>query len=401
MKDIYAALEIGTSRTVLAIGETDSNNQLRITAHAEIPSTGVRKSQILDIPQATQSIKSVLRGIERNLEAMGSKITIGNAFLVVSGQHIKATQAQGNALVGSQVGEDELNEVLRSAHALPIPRDRELLDIIDQDYILDNLSGITTPRGMSGKVLKLNVLQIHADANRLQNARTAADAAHLEIRDSLFAATCAADVVLEDYEKKNGVLVIDLGGGSTGYAAYCDGYPVTAGTIGVGGDHITNDIAHAFQTTNAQAEGMKVNEAMALLSAATDNDSARVRVEQGENILMDTRTVSRRALNTVVNARLMELFTIIRETLEDMEILHRLHAGVVLTGGGARMRDIEALAEQVLGLSTRTGRPIHVGLPDDIEFPPAFAATAGALLYASRNYEEKSFLDGILGRFMK
>ncbi|MBR3689425.1 MAG: cell division protein FtsA [Lentisphaeria bacterium] len=399
MNNIYAALEIGTTRTILAIGEAETGGRLKVTCHAEIPSTGVRKSQILDINQATQSIRSVLHEIEKKQDEIGSKITIGNAFLVISGQHIKATPAQGTALVeGSKVGPEEINEVLRSSRAMPIPRDRELLDIIDQDYVLDNLGGIATPKGMSGRVLKLNSLQIHADRNRIQDARTAADSAHLEIREPLFAATCAAEAVLEEHERKNGALVLDIGGGSTGYAVYTDGYLVSTGVIGVGGDHVTNDIAHAFQTTNSQAEGLKINAASAVLSGG---EPARIRVEQGENTLMDTRTVSRRALDTIVNARLMELFTVIRETLEDQDLLHRLHAGVILTGGGSHMKDIDILAGQMLGMNVRHGRPIHVdGLAEE-DFPPAFAAIAGALLYAHRNYEEKSILDGLFGRFFR
>ncbi len=127
--------------------------------------------------------------------------------------------------------------------------------------------------------------------------------------------------------------------------------------------------------------------------------SPRVKVEQGENTLMDNRTISRMALNTVVNARLMELFTVIRETLEDQDILHRLHAGVVLTGGGAAMRDIATLAEQRIGTNVRIGRPLHVDGLEDVKDPASFATIAGILLYASRNYEEKSILDGLFGRF--
>ena len=401
MSDLYAALEIGTTRTVLAIGETDGNGRLKITSHAEIPSIGVRKSQILDITQATQSIRSVLQKTQKIQSENGSKVTIGNVFLIVSGQHIKADPFFGSVQVeGARVGNDDLNAVLNSARTLTLPKDRELLDIVDQDFVLDNRGGISAPLGMAGRVLKLNTLQIHADRNRIQDARTAADAAHLEIREPLFAVTCAADAVLEDHEKKNGALVLDLGGGSTGYAFYCDGYAVSTGVIGVGGDHITNDIAHAFQTTNSQAEGLKINSASAVIRPS-DGDSARVRVEQGENTLMDNRTISRHALDTVVNARLMELFTVIRETLEDQDILHRLHSGVILTGGGARLRDIDALAEQMLGASVRTGRPLHADGLEDVEFPAAYAAVSGALLYACHNYEEKSIFGGLLGRFFK
>ena len=393
MNNIYAALEIGTTRTVLAIGEAETGGRLKVTCHAEIPSTGVRKSQILDITQATQSIRSVLQQIERKQDEAGAKITIGNAFLVVSGQHVKADSFSGLAQVeNSRVGDEEINEVRRAAQAMTLPKDREPLDIVEQDYVLDNLGGVTTPKGMSGRILRLNTLHIHADANRIQDARTAADAAHLEIREPLFATTCAAEAVLEDYEKKNGALVLDLGGGSTGYAVYSDGYLVSSGVIGVGGDHVTNDIAHAFQTTNAQAEGLKTLEASAVVSAET-GDSSRVKVELGENTLMDNRTISRRALDTVVNARLMELFTVLRETLEDQDVIHRLHSGVILTGDGARMKDIDRLAKQVLGMNVRIGRPAQVDGLDDVEFPPGYATIAGALLYAHRNYEEKSPLD--------
>ena len=389
MTDFHAALEIGTTRTVLAIGETNADGRLRVTCHAEIPSTGVRKSQILDIKQATTSIQSVLHEIEKKQSESGSSITLGNAFLVVSGQHIKADPFQGvTAIEGAKVGNEELDAVFSSSRTMQLPKDRELLDIVDQDYEVDSLGGIATPRGMSGRMLKLNTLQIHADRNRINDARTAADDAKLEIREPLFAATCAAEAVLEAHEKRNGVLVLDIGGGSTGYAAYSDGHLAATGVIGVGGDHVTNDIAHAFQTTNSQAEQLKTNEASAIIGGA-GLEQQRVKVP-GSSPLIETRTISRRALDTVVNARLRELFTVIRETLEDLDLLNRLHAGVVLTGGGA-----------ALGMGARIGRPIHVDGLENEKFPAAFAAISGALLFASRNYEEKGVIDSLLKRFFK
>ena len=400
MTDFHAALEIGNTRTVLAIGQTNADGRLRVTCHAEIPSTGVRKSQILDIKQATTSIQSVLHEIEKKQSESGSSITLGNAFLVVSGQHIKADPFQGvTAIEGAKVGNEELDAVFSSSRTMQLPKDRELLDIVDQDYEVDSLGGIATPRGMSGRMLKLNTLQIHADRNRINDARTAADDAKLEIREPLFAATCAAEAVLEAHEKRNGVLVLDIGGGSTGYAAYSDGHLAATGVIGVGGDHVTNDIAHAFQTTNSQAEQLKTNEASAMIGGA-GLEQQRVKVP-GSSPLIETRTISRRALDTVVNARLRELFTVIRETLEDLDLLNRLHAGVVLTGGGAAMRDLDALVSRELGMGARIGRPIHVDGLENEKFPAAFAAISGALLFASRNYEEKGVIDSLLKRFFK
>ena len=400
MTDFYAALEIGTTRTVLAIGETDADGRLKVTCHADIPSTGVRKSQILDINQATSSIRSVLHEIEKKQSESGSSISLGNAFLVVSGQHIKADPFQGMVPIGgAKVGNEELDAVFNNSRTMQLPKDREFLDIVDQDYEIDSLGGITTPRGMSGRIQKLNTLQIHADRNRVNDARTAADSAKLEIRDPLFAATCAAEAVLEAHERRNGVLVLDIGGGSTGYAAYSDGHLAATGVIGVGGDHVTNDLAHAFQTTNSQAEQLKPTEASAIIGGA-GLDQQRVKVP-GSSPLIETRTISRRALDTVVNARLRELFTVIRETLEDLDLLNRLHAGVVLTGGGAAMRDLDALAVRELGMSARIGRPIHVDGLENEKFPAAYAAISGALLFASRNYEEKSVIDSLIKRFFK
>ena len=401
MNTIYAALEIGTTRTVLAIGEADKDNQLKMLCHSEIPSTGIRKSQILDINQATQSIRAVLQQIEQKRDASGAKITIGNAYLAVSGQHIKADPFVGSIQVeGARVGDHEINEVLHAAQSMTLPKDRELLEIVEQDYVLDRLGGITNPKGMSGRVLRLNALHIHADHDRLQDARTAAEASHLEICEPLFAATCAADAVLTEQEKRSGVLVLDLGGGSTGYAVYSDNYTISAGVIGVGGDHVMNDIAHAFQTTNAQAERLKIHESSALIST-TSSLPPRVRIETGDNMLMDNRTVSRIALNTVVNARMSELFSLIRETLEEQDLLHRLSAGIVLTGGGAQLRDVCTLAEQVLGMPARIGKPINILGLEDEPAATTYATVAGCLISAHRNSDESSVLGGILGRFFK
>ncbi|MBR2065838.1 MAG: cell division protein FtsA [Kiritimatiellae bacterium] len=401
MSKIHAALEIGTSRTVLAVGETQAGGRMKILSHAEIPSSGVRKSQIIDISQATQSIRSVLREIEAKQDSTGGNVEIHNALLVASGQHIHVANAEGNAVVaGGRVGDAEIMEAARRSREMPIPKGRELLDIVDQDYQIDSLVGITSPKGMSGRMLRLNTLQIHASSDRIQDARTAAEGARLEISEPVFAATCTADAVLEEHERRNGVLVLDLGGGSTGYAAYCDGYLAAAGVVGVGGDHVTNDIAYAFQTTNAQAERLKTDEASAVIGQYT-TDNARVRLT-GSSALMESRAISRRALDTVVNARLKELFTVIRETLEEADLIHRLHAGVVIAGGGAGMRDLESLAELELGLGVRRGRPLQVDGLEDVSDPWAFATISGALLYSQRaSGTDKSFLGDIIGRFFK
>jgi len=394
MTNIHAALEIGTSRTVLAVGEGRPGERVKVTCHAEIPSTKIRKSQILDMKQATRSVQSVLREIEKQKDEAGNSLGIGNAFLVVSGQHIKADPFQGIALVeGGKVSQADMDAAASSSQRMPLPKDRELLDAVSQAYTLDSLGGISSPKGMSGHTLKLDTLQIHADANRINDARTAAEDAHLELRDPLFAATCAADAALDDRERRDGALVLDLGGGSTGYAAYCDGYLVAAGVVGVGGDHVSNDIACAFQTTHAQAEGLKMREACAIVGL--DKEAAARVTVPGFSPLMEAKTVSRRALDTVVNLRLKELLSVIREILESRDLLHHIHAGVALTGGGAAMKGLDELAQRELGLPVRIGTPANVDGLEDAANPASYAAVAGALMYAHRNYERKPGLGSL------
>ena len=163
-------------------------------------------------------------------------------------------------------------------------------------------------------------------------------------------------------------------------ADYIDGYLVSSGVIGVGGDHVTNDIAHAFQTNQSQAEALKIGEASAMISQET-GDAARVKI-QSSSPLLDFRTISRHSLDTVVNARLRELFSVIRDTLESQDLLHRMHSGVILTGGGAAMRNIDALVQRELGMNVRTGRPLGIDGLEDEPHPEAFASICGALQYA-------------------
>lgn len=399
MTDIHAALELGTTRTVLAIGESRPGERPKVLCHAEINSSGVRKSRIQDIRQASASIRSVIREVVRRQGESGDRLTLENAYLVVSGSHVRADPYRATrAIEGQRVGSRDIEEVLKSAQSMPLSKDREILEVFEQSYSLDSMNGIASPKGMSGRILELDTLQIHAEADRVNDARTAAREAHIELEEPLFAATCAADAVLDAAERRDGVLVLDLGGGSTGCAVYADGYLAGAAALGVGGDHLTNDIAYAFQTTQSQSETLKRTEASAI-PGLVKNASERVGVP-GDSPLMEARTVSRKALDTVVNIRMKEIAEMVREFLEEKGLLHRLHAGVVLTGGGASLKGADVLMGRELGMPARIGIPSNIDGLSDAPAPASFAAVAGALIYAHRNAGENESLFGkLMGRF--
>lgn len=377
--DPIAALEIGTTNTTLAIGEPEGDNRIRIAAICTIPSTGVRKSQIIEISQAAHSVDSVLKSMEREFH-----YAIGQAYLAVSGPHIRTkyldTQWQ---LLGKTVEDDDLREIYnRSLETGLDPDERMLLDESEIGYGIDG-HDTPDPKGMAGHVLMRRSLCIHGDAKRVADAKSAVQRAKLEISDVYFAGSCAANAVLKPADRAAGVLTIDLGGGSTTYTVHENGRMIHAGVVGVGGDHVTNDIRSAFSITHTQAEELKKN-----VSAQVGGEGSNRISVASTTPGFDPVTISRRAAETVVNARLQELFAVILDQLDRENLAHRFNSGVVLTGGVAATPGIAALAEHVLGRRTRIGT-FNDGIVPCENAPEAhtYATVAGLLLAAYRSQD--------------
>ena len=384
LSDPVAALEIGTTRTVIAIAEPLGPGRISIVAHGDIPSSGVRKSQITDIEQAGVSVSSVLKRLESE-----NGYSIGRAALAVSGPQIRVKQLVTQWQVDSTVTDNDLTEIYNRSCDTGLDDDRVLLDVSELGYGLDGLDGIQSPKGMSGRLLKLRTLVVHGAKARVDDARAAAEAAKLEISDTYFAGRCAAEAVLSPEDKAAGTLLIDLGGGATSYVAFAEGRLVHAGVLGVGGDHVTNDVRRAFALSLSQAETVKKS------ASAIFSPERTGRVEVPSSLISaEGSSISMRALDTVVNARMGELFSVVREELDAAGVLHRIPGGVVLTGGGAGMQNVCSLARSIFGGVVRTGRlvPGIEGMEKE-EFPARHATIAGALLLEQRNSDEQSIFD--------
>jgi len=388
--DPIAALEIGTSHTTLAIGEPLGGGRVKVVAVSSIPSSGVRKSQIIDVSQARYSIESVLKKL-----ADQTDYSIGEAYLAVSGPQIRTKPVLGQCPVdGGVVHDEEIAEVDARSYEAGLSPDRYPIELSQICYRLDDVDGIASPKGMNGRLLSLRSICIHGSSQRIADARSAAAGAKLELPEVAFAGSCAAVAVLSSQARRDGALVIDLGGGSTAYTAWSEGHIVQAGVVGVGGDHVTNDIHIAFSVSLAQAEQLKTTSASAVISA--EDASQRISVPDPMPGFK-AASISRRALNTVVNARLQELFTIIRARLDEENLLHRLNAGVILTGGGAAMPGVVELAVSVFGCGVHVGRivPEIEGL-ESSPHPEALAVLAGLLLLAQQQEPAKTtFVDSL------
>jgi cell division protein FtsA len=344
------ALEVGTSKVVALVGEMREDGHIVISGIGQTPARGVRKSEVVDFQNAQACVRSALGEAEER-----SQVAIHKVHLAISGAHIQCASNRGSVPVGNPqegITPRDVSQVMNVARAIRLPEDRELLHTVCQYFTIDDHEPVVRPEGFVGSKLTLEMLILHGVRNRLQNTVRVVTSLDMEVQDTAFAGLCAALAVLTPEQKEHGALVIDLGGGTTSYVAYAGNVLTTAGTLGVGGDHITNDIALAFKIPLAQAETLKKEHGAALVDAAAPDRRIEIAAEDGFRRV----SVSLRALQTVIHLRTAELLTIVRDKLAAERALPHLAGGVILTGGGAHLRQIAALAEKIFDQPCVPGR---------------------------------------------
>jgi cell division protein FtsA len=372
------ALEIGTSKTLALVGELREDGHVMITGMGERMTVGVRKGEIIDLENVGGCVRSALAMAEES-----GKVTIRQIHLALSGGHIQGVANRGTSPVldpAGEISQEDIEEVMNVARAMNLSPDREILHTICQHFCVDNQERVLRPEGMEGHSLGVDMLIIHGVRSRLHNSIRAVRNTGVEVQDVVFSGLCAALSVLTPEQKKGGAVVIDMGAGTTNYVAYADSVLAAAGVLGVGGDHVTNDIGMAFNIPQSQAERLKRESG----SAVPDGISAIQKVSLPGEGGFPGRTVNVGALNTVINARVAEIFNLIRKRMEELDILHRLGAGIVLTGGGAHLGSVAGLAERIFGVPCSVGRPRNIsGLATATE-GPEYAVCCGLVQYGFR-----------------
>ena len=373
-----AVIEVGTSQAVCLIGVPQADGRVDILGAGVNSLVGIRKGEIHNMPDAETGLRTAIDKAER-----AANLTLKSVWLIVSGGNVRADTLSGTVYTdASTVSHEDLTAAVdiaqdTSRKALP---EREILHLVPQNYIIDDKHPIASPAGLPGRKVDARVLTIHADAAVVNNAQRLLQEAHLTVTGRLFSAVCAA-ATLTDEQRRAGVLVINLGGGTTSYAVYADGLVVAAGSIPVGGDHVTNDIAHAFRVSFKTAEELKISAGSALVSA--DTADKRVQVPDSSR-MADRRTLNLHDLHTVINARMEELFSVVAVNIGDA-----FYTEVVLVGGGAQLRGAAEVAGRLFNCPCRVG-----GLPDGASvtgLSGAAAATAyGAFRIAAKELEEMS-----------
>jgi len=368
-------------RTV--IGEARDDGHLMITGLGESPSRGVRKGEIVDFDNAMACVRSALQVAEES-----GHVLIGNVHLVISGGHIKSLINRGSVPIMNsrhEVTGSDVEHVMNTARAVSLPPDRQVLHSICQNFTVDGLEGVIDPVGMEGATLGLDMLIIHGVLTRLRNIVKVVKNIQVDVEDVAFSGLCAALAVLTPEEKDAGVLVIDLGGGTTDFVAYARNAIACAGGIGVGGDHITNDIARGLRIPTLEAEEMKEEYGSAVVELAARSQKIPLPVDAG----MPQRSVKLSDLHTIIHLRAEETLNLVKAQVNESNLVPSLGAGIVLTGGGAHLEGITKLAEKVFGLPCRVGKPRGVTGLATVTEGPEYAATVGMVRYAFKSMAQR------------
>jgi cell division protein FtsA len=377
-EQIFVGLDVGSSAIRVVIGKQESEiGHPSIIGVGEAPSQGIRRGVIVDIDEAVSSISEALEKAERM-----TGLSIDHAVVSVGGAHINSQESHGVVAVARADGEVTENDVVRvvdASQAISIPSNREILHVIPKTFTVDGQHGIKDPVGMSGIRLEVDSHIIQASVPFIKNLTKCIMQAGLEIDDLVLAPLAGAQSVLSKKQKELGVVVIDLGGGTTGMVVFEEGDLLMSNILPVGSMHITNDLAIGLRTSVDTAEKLKLQYAYAeAKEVKKDIDVDLSKIDKQEDGKVSTKHIAE-----IVEARLEEIFDLVNKELKRVGKDGQLPAGAILTGGGAKLPGVVELAKKELRLPVILGTPGSVTTVIDRVNDPAYATAVGLVLWAN------------------
>jgi cell division protein FtsA len=388
---IHVGLEIGTSKTCMVVGEVKSDGSVKILGVGLAKSSGVRKGEVFDFPQARACVKDALVKAED-----ASDVEIGSVFLSVTGSHVQGVNNLGTFRLPDgqqQVEPEHVEEAKDIAREIAIPPDHVSLHSIIRQYRLDGMEHGTSPVGLFGKTVEADFHVVHGIGTRIQNSIKCVREMPLDVDDVVFAPIAVAQVALTRDARERGALVVDIGGGTTDYALYLDGAIAASGCIPVGGDHVTNDIHLVTGLPFSKAENLKVKEGDASNDPARSVGSIKVVDEKG----FAEAEVRRQVLNEVIRQRLEETLQLVKKRLPEGAIA-KIGTGVFLSGGTSLMRGFGELAYDVFGRDIYRPEPPEISGVQANFRDPQYTTALGLIRYAQILDAERTSRPGVISR---
>jgi cell division protein FtsA len=375
-KNLIVGLDIGTSKVVAIVGEISEEGNIEVVGIGSHPSRGLKKGVVVNIESTVHSIQRAVEEAE-----LMAGCDIHSVHTGIAGSHVRSLNSHGIvAIRDKEVSSGDVDRVI-AARAVAIPADQKILHILPQEFLIDNQEGIREPVGMSGVRLEAKVHMVTGAESAAQNIVKCIQRCGLEVDDIVLEQLASSYSVLTDDEKELGSCIVDIGGGTTDLAVFLGGAIQHTAVIPIAGDQVTNDIAVSMRTPTQYAEEIKIKYACALSQLANPDETIEV-PSVGER---PPRRLARQTLAEIVEPRFEELFGLIRDELRRSGFEELIAAGIVITGGSAKMEGAVELAEEVFHMPVRLGAPQYVNGLMDVVRNPIHATGVGLLLYGFEN----------------
>ncbi|MDR2952135.1 MAG: cell division protein FtsA [Treponema sp.] len=380
---MIVGLDIGSTKVCTVIGEWNESGILEITGAGVCPSTGLRKGVVVNIEATLRAVTAAIEAAE-----MMSGRTVRDCWTGIGGNHINGLNSKGVVAVTGkkrerEIGQQDIDRVVEAARAVVIPLDRQILEVIPQSYTVDDQKGIRDPMDMIGVRLESEVHIITCTVTGAQNLIKCVNRAGFRVNELILQTLAAGQAVLTTEEKDLGAVLVDLGGGTTDVLVYADGSPYSTFTIPAGGAQVTGDISIIKNVSQETAEKIKIEAGCCWEELLEDDEEIIVPGVGGRPPL----SIPRSQILTIVKPRMEEIFRMVKEKLDKLNLSRPLGGGAVLTGGGAQLSGAVELANNILKLPTRLGSPIPVpelgGLVEEYR-SPAYATVIGLVLEGAR-----------------
>jgi cell division protein FtsA len=379
MEEIVVGIDVGTTKICTLVGRVEDGKSIRILGVGIEASEGIKKGNIVDMNVATQAIR---RSVQRAEHTSGLEIT--SALVSLAGAHVSSVNSRGTSgITGGIVDELDVYNALDQARAIAIPSDREIVHVITRGFSIDGQDGIRQPIGLHGYKLEVETHIITASAATVDNLRQCVAAAGVKEMQFVLNPLASGEVTLTENEREMGVAVCDIGGGTTDLAIYVNGDVWHTMVLAVGGNHITQDIAHGLRLPVSQAEEVKKQQGHALRSEIGPEEYFSIR-PFGEDHAVQ---INRQDLSHIIEERVTEIFKLILQEIKRSGYDGLLPAGIVLTGGSSMLPGIKRLASSVMSLPVRAAQPENlVGLVDKLS-SPAYSTSVGLLYWGFNAHE--------------
>jgi len=371
-RQMIAGVDIGTTKVVFLIGAIGEEN-LEIVGVGKAPTTGMRQGVVVNIEATTEAIKKA----KEEAELMAG-VSMSAVWLSVGGARIQSFDSNGMvAITATEVSQEDIKRVIEAAQAVAIPNDRQVLHVLPNEYKIDGQTGISDPIGMAGVRLETSVHIVTGSRSAIQNGIKCVENTGLKVSGLVLEQLASSLAVLSKDEKDLGVTVVDIGGGTCDMITFYQGSVMHTAVIPVGGNNFTHDVAMGLRTTQVDAENLKRKFGCALPDMVAEDETVDVEGVGGRQ----KRTMSRRDLCQVLEARAEETLQLIRTELQEKDLFARLGSGIVLTGGSSQLLGLVEMGDFVFDIPVRRGVPTKVGGLTDVVKCASFATAIGLLQY--------------------